>query len=395
MSRQALLLGASVAAESLLDQTLQRYGYSRIVRADTVDSALEHLSRQDMDLLVLAIDELDDPSLASIERSGAREHGLSIVATGPSTDPQLMLRAMRAGIQEYLVRPIVLADLVSAVERLHKRRDSGGANGRVFAVFCAKGGVGVSTVAVNLACSLATVHPDARVVVADLGLPGGDTSILLNVRPTYDMGDLAEKIDRLDAELLNSVLTPATDGLWVLPAPERAEAAELMDANIISSVIAQLRGNFEFTVLDCEHQLNDRTLAGLDAADRIVVLTELKVPALRSTQRTLGVFRRLGYPTEKLAVVVNRYNSGDVVSASEAAKVLKEHIFFKLPNDYKVAEEAGTAGVPITVGQRDSKLAWAFLQLAQRLAGGTLPSVSEPAPNNGSRLRQLFARKKG
>ena len=157
-----------------------------------------------------------------------------------------------------------------------------------------------------------------------------------------------------------------------------------------------MRSVFEFTLVDCEHQLTDRTLAALDLADRIVLLTELKVTSLRAAQRTLAVFRRLGYPPEKVCVVVNRHQSGDVVSAAEAAQVLKSDVFFKIPNDYRAVSEAATAGVPVADSHPDSKIAQAYLQLAQRISGGTMPSVADRAGSNGARpgLRQLFSRKR-
>ena len=396
MSRQALLIGASVAGESVLDPTLQRYGYSRISRAETLALAIDLHGRAPVDLLVLPLDEVDDAGLAAIDRTVWRDHGLRVIGTGPEADAQLMLRAMRAGIQEFLVRPIAVAECVSALERLHKRAEPGESSGQVFAVYSAKGGVGVSTTAVNLASSIATLHPTARVAVADFGVPGGDTSILLNLRPSYHLGDIAGKIEQLDDELLNSVLTPTGNGLWLLAAPERPEASEEINAKVVSAVVEQLRSSFAFTVLDCEHQMNDRTVAALDAADRILVLTELQVLAMRSTQRTLGVFRRLGYPMEKIAVVVNRHRSGDVVSAAEAAEVLKEKIFFKIPNDYRTVSDAGTAGVPVEVKDPNAPLTFAYRQLAQKLAGGNIPVVVDHASGNGSRsrIRELFARKR-
>jgi pilus assembly protein CpaE len=391
MSRKAIVVSADERIDPTLEQLLQRHGYSRSV--GTMTEALVAIEQNPVDLLVFPIEEVDELQLAALDRMNRRERPIGIIATGASAEPALLMRAMRAGIQEFLVQPFVEVELMAAVERVTRRSAGTVSDGQVFAVFGSKGGVGASTVAVNLGHALTQAYPDARVAVADFALPGGDVRLLLNVRPAYDLGDIASKIERIDSDLLHSVMVPSTDRLWVLAAPERPEADEEVDANVSASVVRQMRAAFNFTVLDCEHRLNDRTLAALDAADRIILLTELKVPALRAAQRMIGVFRRLGYPNEKLGVVVNRYQSEDVVSPSEAAEVLKSEIFFRLPNDYLTCSRASTEGVPIGVLAPQSKLSASYRQLALRMSGSS--EHVEPA-TNGSRmtLRTIFQRKR-
>src|SRR5687767_15371258 len=393
MSRLALVVNES-SADQTLEQLLQRHGFARVIHNSSMAQALVTIDREPVELLIAPIEAVDESQLAAIDRLNRRERGIGIIATGESTDPQLMLRAMRAGIQEFLVRPISVSELSSSLERLARRTASTVINGQVFAVFGSKGGVGTSTAAVNLAHALTLAHPESRVAVADFALSGGDVRLLLNVRPPYDLAYIALKIDRIDADLLHSVMVPALDRLWVLAAPERPEADEEVDANVSATVVRQMRSAFNYSVLDCEHRLNDRTLAALDAADRIILLTELKVPALRSAQRMISVFRRLGYPNEKLAVVVNRYQSEDVVSPGEAAEVLKTEIFFRLPNDYPTCSRAATDGVPISVTAPQSKLAASYRQLAQKMSGVTESEAGQRT--NGSRmsLRHIFSRKR-
>lgn len=399
MAREALLVGRAAGPDETAGEVLARFGFTKIHHSETVAEAIDQLRQKHVDLVILPLDGVADLQLATLEREIRRERYTAVIGTAPKQEPEMMLRAMRAGIQEFLVSPPDPKDLAAAVDRLMRRTQTVAENGEVIAVYSSKGGLGVSTVAANLAYGFAKNHPGARPALADLVIGAGDIRVLLNLNPSYDLGDLIAKIDRIDGELLNSLLTPTSSGVWVLPAPDRPEADEQVDANTITTVIQHLRNNFLFTVLDCEHQLNDRTLGALDAADRLVLVTHLSVAALRSTQRTVNLCRRLGYPNDKLCVVVNRFQSGEVLSPSDAEDVLKAEIYFKLPNDYRVASGALTNGVPVAEFEPSSKLAWAFTQLAAKLGGGQ-PSKSNgggaPHQNGagGSRLKNLFARKR-
>jgi pilus assembly protein CpaE len=395
MTRKAIVVAETEVIDPTLEEVLQRHGYARSI-VGGLGQALTSIDQNPVDLLVIPIDEVEESHLAGLDRLNRRDKQLGVIATGENADTSLIMRAMRAGIQEFLVRPVIEAELVAAMERLARRTAGTVTDGQVFAVFGSKGGVGTSTVAVNLSHALMQSHPDARVAVADFAVPGGDIRLLLNVRPPYDLGDIAGKVERIDTDLLHSVMVPSTDRLWVLAAPERPEADEEVDATVASSVVRQMKTAFNYTVLDCEHRLNDRSLAALDAADRILLLTELKVPALRAAQRMIGVFRRLGYPNDKLGVVVNRYQSEDVVSPSEAADVLKSEIFFRIPNDYLTCSRAATEGVPVGAHAPQSKLAGSYRQLAQQLSGvgGEHPGHSRATNGQRMSLKTIFQRKR-
>ena len=397
MARHALIVGKSAGPEEQVTEVLTRFGFTNFHRVEDVTAAIEQLRQTHVDLVIVPLDGIADLQLASFEREIRRERFTAVIGTAPKQEPELMLRAMRAGIQEFLVTPPDAKDLAAAVDRLMRRTQTTVQHGEIITVYSAKGGLGTSTVAVNLAHGFAKNHPGARAALADLVIAGGDIRIQLNLNPSYDLGNLVEKIDRIDAELLNSLLTPTAGGVWVLPAPDRPEADEMVDAGTVSTIIQHLRQNFQFTVLDCEHQLNERTLSALDAADRIVLVTQLNVGALRSTQRTVALCTRLGYTKEKLCVVVNRHQSGEVLSVADAEDVLKAQIFFKLPNDYRVASGAQTNGQPVAEFDPASKLAWSFSQLAAKLGGATLAATNGAHHQNGagaSRFKRLFARKR-
>jgi pilus assembly protein CpaE len=398
MARQALLVGRAAGPEETATEVLARFGFTKFHRVDDVEAAIEHLRQKHVDLAIVPLDGIADLQLATLEREIRRERYTAVIGTAPKADPEVMLRAMRAGIQEFLITPPDPKDLSAAVDRLMRRTQTAVDHGEIIAVYTAKGGLGASTVAVNIAHGFAKNHPGARSALADFVIAGGDVRVQLNLNPSYDLGDLVAKIDRIDSELLNSLLTPTSGGVWVLPAPDSPEADEQVDANTVATIIQHLRQNFLFTVVDCEHQLNERTLAALDAADRIVLVTQLNVGALRSTQRTISLCSRLGYSKEKVCVVVNRFQSGEVLSPADAEEVLKAPIFFKLPNEYRIASAALTNGLPVAEFDPGSKLGAAFAQLAGKLGGASPSQTNGAHKGNGSgspsRLKKLFARKR-
>ena len=222
--------------------------------------------------------------------------------------------------------------------------------------------------------------------------------VLLNLHPSYDLADLARKLDRIDSDLLHSLLTPTSGGLWALPSPDDSELDNVLDGSAMATIIEHLRNDFALTVLDCEHHMSERTVAALDAADRIILVTELSVTALRSTQRSLALCRRLGYPEAKLCVVVNRFHSGEVLSSADASDLLKSEIFWKLPNDYRTASGALAKGLPVADHDSTSKLAASYGQLAAKLGGPATGLASNGAAEDGSQQKKRlfgFTRKRG
>ena len=394
MQRKALIVEGAAGPEDTVAAALARFGFGAATRAASFDAALRTLQGEPFDLVVVPLQGVESLQLAALEREIRSGRSAFVIGTAPEADSDLILRAMRAGIQEFLVAPPGVAEFSGAVDRLVRRGQTEHARGQLLAVYSSKGGLGNTSLAVNLAYGFAKNAPQARVAVADLVVTDGDVRVHLNLRPAYDMGDLVKKLDRIDADLLNSLLTPCSGGVWALPGPDSPELDDVLDASTTATVIEHLRTHFAFTVLDLEHHMSERTLAAMDAADRILLVTQLTVPSLRSTQRTLTLCRRLGYPSEKLLVVVNRYQSGEVLSLADAADVLKAEVFWKLPNDYRTAAAALMKGVPVPEYAPESKLAYSYAQLAARLGGVAAPTGGETTVRPSSRLRQMLGMKK-
>ena len=376
--RKALVIGEAAGAHESAVEVLQRFGFSQLDTVASLAAATAKLRADHYDLVIVPIDTLSPVDMTVLEREVRRESSL-LIGTAPTADPELILRGMRAGVQEFLVAPPSSNELAGALDRLIRRSTTEVQRGTVVAVFSGKGGLGTTSVAINLAFGFAKNHPDRRVALADFVMGGGDVRVLLNLKPAYDVGDLAMKMDRIDEELLFSVLSTVEGGVWVLPASEKAEVADLIDASAASTIISHLRSHFS-VIIDCEHHMSDRTLAAFDAADRIVLVTELTIPALRSTKRSLELCERLNYPDSKLYVVVNRHHSGDVVTLKDAQDVLGREVFWTIPNDYRAFSDALTRGRPVTERDAGLPLTKAYVQLAAKLGG-----TSDASPLNGTR----------
>jgi len=389
MPRKALIVSGAAGPQDIANGVLHRYGFGPAESALNLGDGTARLRAEHFDLVVIPLQGLSAMELSTFERE-TRRGGTLVIGTAPQSDSELILRAMRSGVNEFLTYPPDPKDFSGAVDRLMRRTHTEGKSGGAIAIYSAKGGVGSTSVAVNLAFALAKAHPEGHVALVDLMAGGGDLRVMLDLRPQYDMSDLVSKIDRLDADLIRSVLTPVLGGVWVLPSSESPDAADALDATAVTIILDQLRQHHAFTIIDCEHALSDRTLAALDAADRIVLVTQLNVPALRSTQRTLALCERLGYSNEKVRVVVNRHQAADAVSLADGAEVLGREIFFKIPNDYRTSAGALTKGVPVAEFDASSHLAWSYDGLAGRMNGG----ISDKAAGSQrtSRLGRLFGR---
>ena len=397
MPRQALIVGDAAGPDAAAAAgVLRRFGFASPSQAATIEQALGRLREDHFDLVIVPLHELAPVQLAELDQLVRRQHVSFVIGTAPRSDSDLILRGLRAGIHEFLVSPPDPSELSGAVDRLMRRAPAEVGRGQVVAVYSPKGGLGTTSIAVNLADAFARTNAESRVALADLAVAGGDVRVFLNLSPAYHMGDLVKKLDRADAELFYSLLTPTRRGIWVLPGPDDPELDDELGGVAIGAMIDQLRVHFAFTVLDCEHHPGERTVAALDAADRIVLVTQLNVPSLRSMQRALGLCRQLGYPAEKLCVVVTRYTANDVLTLKDASQVLTSEVAATLPNDYQLSSSALTQGVPVAQLAADAELSRSYARLAARLAGsaGGSHTADVVAPAAGHRLGRFFGLRK-
>lgn len=390
-----MIVAEAAGSPEVASGALSRFGFSTIVASSRLDQGLARLRAEAFDLLIIPLDDIDQAHLAMLEREIHARPGLSVIGTAVTANPELILRAMRSGVHEFLVHPPTGEDLAGAAERL-ARRGGIARTGRVIAVHSGKGGLGTTSIAVNLADALSATASPGTVSLVDCVFSGGDVRVFLNLPAAYDMGDVVRRLDEMDGGMLHSLATQGPHGTCVIPAAEDPMFDDTFDGPVTSAVVQQLRSAFETSIVDTEHQLNERTLAVLDAADVILLVTQPNVPAIRSTQRTLELFQRVGYGGDKAKLVLNRFQYGDIFTLKNVAESLKREIYWSFPNDYRTTSSALNKGVPVSTEDPSSKLAQSVAQLAVKLRGVAHGATASSAGGSDrSRLRKLFSSKRG
>ncbi|MFZ9897949.1 MAG: AAA family ATPase [Gemmatimonadaceae bacterium] len=387
--RTVLTISGAVGPDVDLDTTLAPLGFAP---ADVVVSPAElidHLHAAHYDLLLLPLDGVGD-YLGQLEPALRADPAMSVVGTGATADPELILRGLRLGAHEFLVRPAPAPDLVAAIERAQRRVSPDGRRGRIVAVFSQKGGMGVTTVAINLAVACAAV-PRQRVALVDLGEDDPDIRLFLNLAPAYDLTDLLARGDDVDGSVIASILTEHPSGVWVLPAAERGGRAGL-DPAAVAAMLGHLRAHFDVIVVDADSSRRPHVLAALDAAQRILLVTQLSLPALRSAQQASQWLRERGYGDDKVQVLMNRVSGGDAVSLADAREVLGRDIAHTLPNDHRSCTTAVARGVALRQAVPEARLTKRFEALASQVLENAPPAVAVPAPGGDRPVARGFSR---
>jgi pilus assembly protein CpaE len=334
--------------------------------------------RPDLVIVELAANETADGSPANVVSALTRAFpDAAVFATGADVSADFVIEAIRAGAVEFLRRPVQRPDLAAALEKLLRlRRGSSppARAGRITSIFSTKGGLGVTTLATNLAVCLAERAPDSTILI-DLDTRQSDVATFLNLRYTYSVLDALESLERLDDSLLQGLLVKHASGLLVLPGPTRIERGQL-SAERVQAALEIIRSHFGHVVLDLRHDFDPGTIAALEASDSILYLTSLTVSALRSGSAGLAALRHLGVNLQRVKVVVMRDGTGEDVTLKHAQEALGVPVYWRTPSDYSTVVSAINGGQPVVTAAPRSKIAKNLRELAGSLHRPAVPSRS-------------------
>jgi len=323
---------------------------------------------------VLLLDAQADPSAALLLAQAIfdRRPASRIFLAGSGADPDLILRALRAGAGEFLPIPLDRRTLQEAIQRLWRRTapetsESARRRGRVLLFLGAKGGCGTTTLASNLAVTLA--GRGVSTLLVDLDLSAGDAALMLNLSPSFTLADVVQNAHRMDRDLLSGMVVKHASGLEVLAAGENPERSGDLDPARIGPLLAFLREHFQYVVVNARGAEDPVAQAAVNQADLIHLVSSLDFLALRRAQWALRRLTQLGLSREMIRLVINRYEKNPYITLEEAEKVLDLKVAWTVPLDVRTAQEALNEGSPLVSRNRNGILG-SFQGYASTLAPG-------------------------
>jgi pilus assembly protein CpaE len=330
-------------------------------------------STEATDLLLLEWDELNAAqSYKDIQALLKRMPKVEIFLVGSRMDPQILLEVFRVGVKEFLLQPLNHHEVESALARFEGRFNERGVAekgqpGRVIAVIGARGGVGTSTVATNLAASARLVGEKNSVVLVDLDMHGGDLGLFLDLHPTQGVRQLSVDLSRIDETIVMSCIQEHASGVHFLASGcSTLEEVAIMRGSV-GRVVSLLRSMYRYVFIDCGHVMEHAVKEALDCSDQIILLTGLSLPGIRRTQRILNLLSTAEYPPGKINVVVNRYHADQKEIAAEAESALGVRFAGMIPNDYWTASEALDHGKPLSLNASNTTVGQWYLHRASQI----------------------------
>ncbi len=323
------------------------------------------------EVTVVALDHEPNQAIELIGALIAANPDAVVLPASRCTDSALILKSLRAGAREFLTLPIEPAELLACVANLLRGRDdspdSKMQGPRIVAVTGAAGGIGCTTVAVNLATLLASSKQHETMLV-DLDLMFGTIDAFLDIVPDRTLSDVIQQFERLDLTLLKRSIIQHGSGLFVLPHPISMQEAAAIDPEILRRLLGMLRAAFGTVIVDTSIGLHASDFAAFEISDLILVVVHLELLCLRNTARLINLFRQFDGLAEKVKLVANRVGSFESeISLKKAEEILKAPISWQIPLANKVFQDARIRGLPIGDVARGSRPHQVFLEMTRSL----------------------------
>jgi pilus assembly protein CpaE len=337
-----------------------------------------------VDILVL---EIGDEPAAELEtiRILLREGAVgTLFVTSARATSEILLPALRTGAKEFFQQPIDPKEVRNAFLQVPAPGGTSGAAsrpaapmGKIYSVIGAKGGVGATTFAVNLATSLQALDPDKQVALIDLNRLIGEVPLFLDLETDFNWEEIGKNINRLDAAYLTSALVRHGSGVYVLPAPVLIESETHLPPDFLLQILRVMRESFAAIVIDMGMYLDQESVKILEKSERIFLLATLNLPCMINVKRIRDSLRSSGRIDEsKVRIIANRFEKKSQIGVTEANRIIGSEIFSTIPNDYNLTMTAINSGKILAEVDKNSSVAKAYRDLAAVLAEKAEPKKS-------------------
>jgi pilus assembly protein CpaE len=372
MAAKILVVDDDPTVQRLLQYTLKQEGYEVVIAADGAEGfRLWGAEAPDLILLDVMLPKLDGYQVATKIRTeeGSTGH-VPIIMLTAEREVEQKVRGLRAGADDYLIKPFHPAELMARIKSLlarfapHETLVGRPPLGRVLALYGAKGGVGTTTIAINAAIAL---HRELgrKVCLVDGNLQFGDHRVFLDLG--LDKKSIVDIVTapNIDLDLIRQVLVKHDSGVDLLLAPPSPETAELVTPEHIPLILDQLRGLYDYILIDIDKRLDDINLGVLEAADTMFVVMTADLSCLKNVRLVLETIGHLGYESQKVQLVLNRSNAFTGINVKNAEGALKRTIDHQVVNEYRGAISALNSGAPFMFTKADSLLGRSLLDFAR------------------------------
>jgi pilus assembly protein CpaE len=344
------------------------------------------------DVVLMDINMPGMDGITATEQLAAQVPTAAVVMMSVQGEADYLRRSMLAGAREFLVKPFSSDELTASIRQVYARErekmsrmapiaaasgagqaaaatdGSGPLQATVIAVFSPKGGVGRTTIGVNLAVAAASLG--RKVALVDASFQFGDVGVLLNLNPrNKSIGDLSAELQTGEAESLDTFMITHSSGVRVLLAPPTPEQAELIGPLAVKKVLQRLRQDHELVIVDCPSTFNEPTLAVLDEADMILTLLSLEITSVKNMRLFLEVSEQLGYTADKIRLVLNRADSTLGIRVADVEHSIGRKVDHTIVSDGRSVVYALNRGVPFFLSNREAQVSQDILRLAQALTG--------------------------
>ncbi len=348
---------------------------------------IEFAKEQDPDVVLMDINMPDMDGISATEAILRSQPHVQVIILSVQGDQNYMRRAMLAGARDFLTKPPMADELISAIRRAgemaqNERKKSAQARsapampgvpagvgfsltqGKVITIYSPKGGTGCTTIAVNLALTLH--NEDTHTTLVDGNFQFGDVAVFINEQGKNTILDLATRVNELDPEIVEGVMIKhAATGVHVLAAPSRPEYAEKVSGEQFAQLIEYLRQIYAYVVIDTTPSLNDITLTAIDKSNVIVLVTTQDIPSIKNARLFLDLLQTIGINRERIVFCMNRYDKRIGITPERVGDNLKQPVAAVIPLDERVVVPAVNRGVPFVLDNKTQPSARGILALAE------------------------------